>query len=204
LKGGAAMRILAIALIMVLGIAIALFAGVNENGKVAIHVLDHSGKRSCTNQFPVIAGCEDIITTNAGTNVDFFPVFFDLAEYTGVEYGVTWSGPSCAFTSCADFAIGGIVNSGDGISQTWSDCHDEAVAIPGFGWIYSYGMICIVPHPKYGGPNVTDCSTPKIIDSLETVSLGCAGTNGFEGDDPCTLKVSTNPTTWGQIKGMFR
>ncbi len=194
-------RTLIIGFFLAAGLWTLAYAGGNNPGaKVAVHVLDHS-TRSCTKNFPVIEGCQDIVTTNAGTNVDFFPVFFDLTEYTGVEYGLTWEGSTCAFTSCSDLVIGSIVNPGDAISHTWFDCHSDPVCIPGFGWIYSYGTICVVPHAQMGGPNVSDCQDPKQLNV--TVGSACAGTNGQEGDDPCG-QVATEQTTWSAIKGMFR
>lgn len=151
--------ILAIGLVSLL-VSTSAFGGANSGvAKVAVHVVDHSS-RSCSKNMPTITSCEDIITTNAGYNVDFFPVFFDLVEYQGIEYGVTWNGSSCTFTSCSDLTIGDIVNAGDGVSHAWSECQSGPVAIPGFGWIYSYGSICIVPHPAAGGPNIGDCAAP--------------------------------------------
>ena len=74
---------------------------------------------------PEIAACEDIVTTSEAWNVDVFPVFYDIEEYMGVEYGLFWDPAAAyavAFTSCSDFTIGDIAQPMDGISQTWTSC----------------------------------------------------------------------------------
>ena len=203
------MRAVVIALGLIFLMVSISFAGPNADAKVIVHVLPHTS-RSCTKNFPTISGCQEIITSTDEVSVDFFPVFFDIAAsetdsigYQGLEYGVMWEGSSCTFTSCSDFTIGGIYYPGDGISHAWSHCQPYSVAIPGFGWVFSYDRICIIPHPEMGGPNIGDCQVPDpIIDSLPPENIGCAGTNGVQGDDPCGLSV--RPTTWGEIKGMFR
>ena len=176
------------------------FAGRNAaTAKVAVHVLPHAS-RSCTKSFPSIATCEDITTTETSPDVDAFPVFFDLVEFQGFDYGMTWPGLySAVFTSCSDLTIGGIVNAGDGISHAWTECQVAAVAITGWGWIYDYGAVCVVPHPQAGGPTIGDCHAGADL------PLGnfCAGIGDSVGDDPCT-PVATEPTTWGAIKGMYR
>jgi len=202
------MRGIGIALVICSILASIAFAGMNENAKVAIHVMDYNAKRSCTKYFPAIESCSDIVTTIPDTDVHFFPVFFDFVEIQGLEYGVTWEGGSCSFTPCTDFIIGSMENSGDGISQTWTTCKQTFAVIPGFGWITSNGLISIVPHPSYGGPNITSCDRtaeggpPAELDSIPPESRGYAGTNGLQGCDPCSLSVES--TTWGQIKALFR
>ena len=56
-------------------------AGNNPNAKVAVHVKVHNPKQNCTTTLPVIATCQDIVTTYPGFSFDGFPVFFDLVEY---------------------------------------------------------------------------------------------------------------------------
>jgi hypothetical protein len=191
---------LVIVLVTVFGLGGIAAAGQNAgSAKVAVHVLPHAS-RTCTKNFPAIADCEDIVTTEATADVDAFPVFFDLVEYQGLEYAMTWPGLySCAFTSCSDLTIGGVVNTGDGISHAWQECQTGAVAIAGFGWIYDYGMICIVPHPENDSVYVADCE--GVIDV--TVMEYCAGIGGHSGDDPCE-PTAVERTTWGNIKGMFQ
>jgi hypothetical protein len=173
--------------------------GINPDVKVAVHVEPHAS-RSCTKSFPVVTNCGDITTTEPGPDVDAFPVFYDLVEYQGFDYGMAWPGfYSCVFTSCSDLSIGTILLPGDGISHAWTACMTGPVAMPGWGWIWDYGMICVVAHPDAGGPNVGDCdgemNTPKCN--------FCAGIGGYFGDDPCQ-PTRTKPTSWGAIKAIFK
>jgi uncharacterized repeat protein (TIGR01451 family) len=163
----------------------AAYAGMNPDVKAAVHVLPHNAGRSCAKGFPILTGCEDIIDTYPGCDdVDFFPVFFDMVEYQGVEYGIVWPGyGSCSFTSCSDLTIGDIVNPGDGISHAWASCQVGAVAVMGWGWLSGSepGSVCIVAHPTMGGINVGDCTHG--LD--HAVAAYCAGLCGEEGDLYC-------------------
>jgi hypothetical protein len=194
-------RTMAITAVLMLVVATCALAANNPLAKVAVHVQAHSAKQACGG-LPVIAGCEDITTTYADFSVDAFPVFFDLTEYLGVEYGVCWPdwAYSAAYTQCADLVIGEIVWPGDGISQTWFQCHHEAIAIPGWAWLYADGpgQIAICGHPVTGRILVLDCAEGV----NEPVVSFSAGVFGAEGQDPCE-PVSITPTTWGAIKGMF-
>jgi uncharacterized repeat protein (TIGR01451 family) len=180
-------RSLPIILVLLFTCAWSAQAGVNPNAKAAIHVLPHNPDLTCSHDFPEIISCQQIVTTYGGCDdVDIFPVFFDLVEYQGVEYGIEWPGiGSCAFTSCSDLTIGGIENSGDGISHAWYVCHSGPVAIPGWGWLTAdeYGPVCLVPHPLAGGVIVGDCDYGSVLDTLETTF--CAGVCGMPGDEPC-------------------
>ena len=158
--------------------------GPNPDARAAVHILPHDAGRTCTKGFPAITACMDIVDTYAGCDdVDFFPVFFDLVEYQGFEYGVVWPGSgSCAFTSCSDLTIGEIINAGDGISHAWTACQPGPVAVTGWGWISaSYGSVCLVPHPEGGGLQAGGCQTG--VD--EVVAAYCAGLCGEEGDLYC-------------------
>lgn len=173
-----------VAAILVLSLGVNAIGGNNPNAKVAIHVKAHYAKQNCEG-VPAISDSSDIITTYEGSDVDFFPVFFNLTESLGVEYGVDWPdwAYSCAFTSCSDLVIGDIEWPDDGISHTWTDCQSGSVVIPGWGWLQadSAGTICVVDHPDAEAVSVLDCS--EGID----VPLGnfCAGVYGATGDDPC-------------------
>jgi hypothetical protein len=194
-------KVLVVTVALTLILSAGAWAGLNPNAKAAVHVIPHAS-RSCTKSFPSIAGCENIITTEPTPDADAFPVFFDLVEYQGFDYGMTWPGMySCVFTSCSDLTIGGIVNPGDGISHAWSACKPNTVGIPGWGWIYDYGMICLVPHPTQGGPNIGDCHAGEV--DIPVCNF-CAGIGGFIGDDPCLGPSAIEPSTWGGVKGMFR
>jgi hypothetical protein len=144
--------------------------------------------------------CADIITTLATPDADAFPVFYDLDEYQGFDYGMNWPGMySAAFTSCADLAIGSIVWPGDGISQAWLACMPGPVAITGWAWIWDYGIICVIPHPEPGVINIGDCQAYLIEPLCPPIQ---AGIGGFIGDDPCDA-TGTDRSTWSSIKSMF-
>jgi hypothetical protein len=192
-------KVLVFAVALTLVLSASAFAGINANAKGAVHVMPHAA-RTCAKNFPVISGCGDIITTEPGPDADAFPVFFELVEYQGFDYGMTWPGMyTCAFTSCSDLAIGTITSPGDGISHAWYVCQPGPVAVVGFGWIYDYGFIELVPHPTAGGVIVGDCS--GVLDDI--ICLTKAGIGGYVGDDPC-LPTATEPSTWGGIKGIFK
>jgi hypothetical protein len=197
-------KVLVVTVALTLILSACAWAGMNTAAKVAVHVTGHAS-RSCAKNFPSITGCAGITTTDPGVSVDVFPVFFDLVEYQGFDYGLMWTGSTCTFTSCSPLTIfSNVVDNtlrfpGDGVSHAWTACQYSTVAIPSFGWIYSYAMVCVVPHPQAGGPNIGDCrgGTDGVICNF------CAGTNGLIGDDPC-LPTATEPSTWGGVKSMFK
>ena len=179
-------------------------AGNNPRVAVTVHVMAHASKRTCSSGLPSIGGCDDVTTTEFSADADCFPVFYELSEYLGCEYGLTWPGTySCIFTSCSDFVIGEIVNPGDGIAHTWTSCQSGPVAIPGWARIYepAGGRVCVVPDPATGEIYVLDCS-----DGLDgpDEAPACAGIAGRPGDEPCGgNRPPTEEGTWGEIKTMF-
>ena len=177
----------------------------NPGVKVAIHLEEHLPARSCAGDFPSIATCADIVTTIDAGDVDAFPVFFNLNEYLGLEYGLMWPGQySCAFTSCSDLTIGGISDPGDGVAHAWHFCQPGPIAVPGWAWIYEEDAahICIVEHPWAYAISVLDCSPEGRLDHPD--SSFCAGIAGAEGGDPCDHPTNVERATWGGIKSMFR
>jgi hypothetical protein len=191
----------AVALVFILS-AVAL-AGNNTAAKVAVHVKAHNAKQNCLN-LPVITGCTEIVTTYAGLSFDAFPVFYDLTEYLGVEYGLCWPAwtYSAAFTSCSDLVIGGIAWPGEGSSHTWFACAN-GIALPSFLWLYADGpgLVCPCPHPISGAISVLDCA--EGLD--DPCGVFCSGVYGELGDDPCDAGASaTETSTWGGIKGVFK
>lgn len=174
--------ILAVAALMVPGTAL---GGINQAAKVGVHVMPHDAQRSCNEDMPEISGCADISTTLAGCgDIDFFPVFFEVVEYQGVEYGMTWPGTySCAFTSCSDLKIGDVTRPGDGVSHAWFGCQPGPVAIPGWGWttVNDSGPVRVVPYWRTGEITIGDCGGN--LDDIEHVF--CAGVCGAPGDDAC-------------------
>ncbi len=180
--------------------------GDNPHAKVAIHVKAHAAKQDC-GTLPAISDSSDIVTTYAGSNFDFFPVFFNLTEYQGLEYGVAWPAwaSTCVFTSCSDLVIGDIESPGDGISHAWTECVTGEVAIPGWGWLYAdgAGTLCIVDHPDGGAVYVLDCD--EGLD--EPIGNFCAGVYGATGDDPTSGGRGGAPEgggTSGGIRGYYR
>ena len=189
------------AAILTIALSAVASAGVNDNARVTVHVMPHAS-RSCTKSFPTLTGCEDIVSTEAGSDVDAFPVFFDLVEWQGFDYGMTWPGwYSTVFTTCSDLTIGTILNPGDAVSHAWYECQYDAVAIPGWAWITDYGLICIIPHAGAGYINVGVC-VGSVSDTISVGNSCCAGIGGTTGDDPCGC--ATEPCSWSGIKKMFR
>ena len=194
-------KVLVAAVALTLVLSAVAFAGNNTAAKVAVHVRAHNAKLACN--VGIIEGCADIVTTEPGFSVDAFPIFYDLVEYKGVEYGLCWPTwtYSAAFSNCSDLVIGSVINPGDGASHTWFDCQ-VAVAVPSFVWLYADapGQICPCPHPVSGVINVLDCA-----DGLDDpCGIFCAGVYGAVGDDPCDGGASaTEGSTWGGIKAIF-
>jgi hypothetical protein len=188
---------------LILTFAAALLAGANTDAKVAVHVRVHNAKLGCN--YGTITGCGDIVYTLEGSNVDAFPVFFNLAEYTGCEMGLDFPAESAGFTSCSDFVIGGITAPGEGSSHTWTACL-TGVCVPCYIWFYASGpgLVCPVPFTGTGLVSVLDCL--YFIDDLNLeTQIGCAGVYGATGDDPCAIPGgATAPATWGQVKSLFR
>jgi len=198
-------RIVILVFVMLVLASACAHGGSNAGHKIAIHVMSHES-RTCSKSFPTITSCEDIVTTYADSgDIDVFPVFYELTEVTGMEYGLEWptAWGTCAFTTCTgDFAIGGITNPGDGLSLTWTSCQEVSVVIVGFGWISATGggMVRIVDSDATSGIGVVDCAF-RADAPEDTVH---AGIGGEEGDDPCDQPVPTDYSSWGKIKGMFR
>jgi hypothetical protein len=191
-------KILVIAVALTLALSALALAGNNPDAKVAVHVRPHNAKAGCTVN---IFTCVDIVTTEPGYSIDAFPVFFDLVEYLGCEYGLCWPEwtYSAAWNNCADLVIGSIIWPGDGASHTWLACQ-YGVAVPSFVWLYADapGYICPCPHPISGIINVLDCA--EGLD--DPMCIFCAGVYGYIGDDPC-WPTGTEPSSWGEIKGLF-
>jgi hypothetical protein len=198
-------RVLVAAVALTLILSAVAFAGNNPAAKVAVHVRAHSNKAGCTVAFDAAtATCLDFVTTEASFSADCFPVFYDLVEFLGCEYGLCWPSwtYSGAFSNCADLVIGEIKLPGDGASHTWTSCQ-AGVAVPSFVWLYADGpgLVCPCPNPETGLISVLDCA--EGLDS--PVNIFCAGVYGMEGDDPCDYcdPSATEASTWGGIKGMF-
>jgi hypothetical protein len=195
-------KVLVAAVALTLVLSAVAFAGNNTAAKVAIHVRAHNAKLACALATP-IEDCTGVVTTEPTFSVDAFPVFYDLVEFKGVEYGLCWPAwaYSAAFNNCADLVIGAIAWPGDGASHAWFECQ-YGVAVPSFVWLYADGpgMICPCPDPTTGLISVLDCA--EGLDS--PCGVFCAGVFGEVGDDPCDAGASaTEQSTWGGIKSIF-
>jgi hypothetical protein len=187
-------------------------SGPNPAAKVGVHVLPHSD-RACRKNFPVITDCNDIVHTYGEIgNIDAFPVFFDLVAYQGFEYGLMWPAEwgSCGFVSCTDgrriwtepCGDPETFDPGDWVSQIFDVCQYDSVVVPGWAWFYasSSGRICIIGPPyNPDAPRVASCHL-GLFDVV--VCRFCAGVGGESGDNPCLS--STDNSTWGAIKAMFK
>jgi hypothetical protein len=201
-KEGEIMRkIIVITAMAVLLLCACVLAGNNPNVKVAVHVRAHDAELGC--DFGLISDCHDLVVTEPGGSVDAFPVFFDVTEFLGCEYGIWWPQwtSSAVFTNCADLVAGTIARPGDGASHTWATCRTGAwVCVPSYIWLYADGpgLVCVVPHPVSGFLGVIDCAEDQDVPLL----ICCAGVNGYVGDDPCP-PVDEMRSTWGRVKELF-
>lgn len=77
-----------------------------------------------------------------------------------------------------------------------------SVVIAGFGWLSpsGSGVVRIVDNPTTFELGTSDCAFVEDAPS-DTVD---AGIGGEEGEEPCDEPVSADPSTWGEVKGMFR
>lgn len=208
-EGSGMRKALLISFCLVCILSTAAAAGNNPDAKVAIHVRVHTAKGDCNTAFdPATGTCLDLVTTVAGFSFDAFPVFFDLTEYKGCAYALTWPdwASSAAFNNCADFVIGGIVWPGPAsyAAHTWTECQ-SGICVPAYLWLYADGPgeICALdPDEAELGLEILDCAEGQDV----PVGACCAGVYGASGDDACNCPKynATLPTTWGEIKSFFK
>ena len=175
---------------------------------MAVHVMPHH-PTTCAEIASDITDCEDIETTTDVCDVDVFPVFFEIVECRGMKYGLSWPSEwgEMVFTSCSDLTEGNPVLPGDGVSHSWIDCRTDYLLIPGYGRLVagSPGMIEIVPHPATGTIRLTTCPGYDYWALPMGGYAFRAGACGATGDEiSCGGPQRTVPTTWGDIKAMFR
>ncbi|MFH1219275.1 MAG: hypothetical protein V1694_02335 [Candidatus Eisenbacteria bacterium] len=167
----------------------ATLAGGNSGHKIAVHVLPHGG-HSCKS-LPTFTECDSIVTTYPDSgDVDVFPVFYGLTEYTAVEFALSWPAEwgTCSYATCTQtLNIGSIANPGDGIASAWTTCQTGWSVVPGFGWLYATGpgMVSIVPNPATDDYGTVDCASSPGPYHDPPDSVYSAGVGGMEGDDPC-------------------
>jgi hypothetical protein len=181
-------------------------AGANPDCKIAVHIKAHP--TSCTKHYPTFTSCSDIITTYPGLgDMDVIPVFYDLNEYTQVEFGLTfdeWC--TMSWVRCkGDGAQGSIEDGPSGTRIWWTSCQRGWSVAPGFGWCNAFQprLACPIPNPATGNLGVQDCAASPGPYTDQPVCVSCAGDGGLLGDDPCR-PVETKETTWGQVKILFK
>jgi len=211
-------KVLVIAIALTFALTACALAGANPVGKIAVHVKAHP--TSCTKSYPTFPTCASIVTTWAAIgDLDVMPIFYDLVQYTVAETGLLWpegDWGSGSWVKCkGDIAVGVIQHSVDfagapvqtnGTAVAWSTCQYSFSVAPGYCWLYATGAghVCPAPNPPTGDYGTVDCA-PDPGPYYDTVScVGCAGIGGFLGDDPCNLPSATQPSTWGEIKSIFK
>jgi uncharacterized repeat protein (TIGR01451 family) len=160
-------------------------AGWNADHKIAIHIEPREPLRGCEG-LPDLGYCTDIRWVYDGCgDVDVFTVFFDLAAYRAVQYGLEWPAEwgSGSCTHCGDLAIGDIRNPGDGIAVSWTTCQVKSYALP--AWVRlsatTPGRIEVIPNPRTWVLSVADCDYQED----EPFLVYGGGACGEEGDYPC-------------------
>jgi hypothetical protein len=180
----------------------------NQTSKFVLHIEQHAA-RSCAEGMPSIGTRDDLERVHdTCEDIDVFFVIFGFDSLRGVQYGLVWpeGWGSASTTHCADFAVGSIVNPGDGMAMTWSGCQ-LAGAVPAFwpvawSWLLpaSEGQIQISNNPATDALTVSSCS----FEEAEPESVFFAGVNTDPYEGPPGDGVGIEPTSWGQIKAMFR
>jgi hypothetical protein len=173
-------------------------AGLNDEAVVVVHVLPHESG-GCDRVRPGdFRNVCDVICNEPSLHVDAFPVFFEVAEFQVLDFGLTWPGTySAVWTGCSDIDVGEITWPGDCVSQVWRTCQSGPVAVPGFAEIYDAGEICVIPHSQYGGIMIMDCEGEEDI----CQDVYCAGIGSHVVRGPC---FGNEATTWGGIKSLFK
>jgi hypothetical protein len=192
-----------VGLVLAVGVSGAL-AGANPEAKAALHLEPHES-RTCAKNFPVIADQSDIIITHPNMEVDVFPVFFNLTEYQSFDYALWWPGLySCAFTSCSDITTGTIVWPWDGVSHAWYTCKEGPIAVFAWAWITDIGCLCLMSHPTFRAVRVGDCDGGS--DNIDPSDRYRAGIGDCWPHCPgCPADtVAVDPTSWGEIKSLFK
>ncbi len=175
--------------------------------KMALHIVPHNGKQSCGN-LPSISTFEDITRMQSGlADYDVFTVVFDYGTgFTAVEYALKWPTEwgSATTTGCGDFVIGDVVNPGDRLSMTWTECQTSpSFYVVAWSWLLptSAGQVQLdFPSEEGAILGIADCD----FNEIWATYLYFAGVDvdPWEGEpDP---EHAVEATTWGNIKSMFR
>ena len=213
-------KVLVLAIALTFALSAYAFAGANIHAKVAVHIKAHP--TSCTKSYPVITSCSGIVFTWAAQgDFDAMPVFYDLMGFTLLETGLAW--PEAAWGSASwvrckgDVSVGSILHTAapanpaetllqtNGVAIGWSACNALAFMNPGFCWLFATGpgMIIPVPNPVTGDFGFVDCAPEPGPYYDRPFCVSGAGIGGMVGDDPCR-PTANEPSTWGEIKSIFK
>lgn len=205
------MKLRTLLVVAILAIAFASAYGgtvANEDLKFALHIEQHA-TRSCTEGMPSMGTRDDLHRVHdTYEDIDVFFVVFGFDSIAGVQYGLVWpeAWGSATTTYCSDFAIGSIVNPGDGMAMTWVSCQIGG-AVPAF-WPVSWSYM--VPTSE-GEIKISDNRTASALTAFsclfvesEPESVFYAGINVDPYEGPPGGEVAIEPKTWGQVKAMFR
>ena len=190
-----------VALVLILGAA--AFAGMNQMGKVAVHVKAHG--TSCGQGYPTFTKCTQIVFTWPSTgDVDVIPVVYELYAYTEIKLTLWWPPEwgTMSWVRCkGDASVGTFHNPYDYVDIHWTACQPGWSVAPGYGWLHAAtpGMVCPL-HPCAA----VDCAPPPGPYTDWLCAGSCCGIGGMVGDDPCRGASATGQSTWGQIKAMFK
>jgi hypothetical protein len=86
----------------------------------------------------------------------------------------------------------------------WSVCQTTWASAPGYVWLAAAtpGHVCPVLDPATGQFGPIDCSPEPGPYQQAPMCLSCAGIFML-GDDPCR-PTAVEPSTWGEIKSIFK
>ena len=198
----------------------------NDDAVIALHIGVYDSKNFCNVTVPA---CLDI-TTSAPTG--FYNVYAvvgnvsDSLGFAGLQFGIDYDGDSGVGTdilqwqSCGDieFPSGGSDGqptwpaAGSGNLITWdytTNCQTEAngAIVAGVFQVgaYSDDIFMITPRPVDAKAKIASCFGAETdITGLTPSHLGYVAFGSGEGYNPCSVIVPTRPTTWGNIKTLYR
>jgi len=215
------------AAILAIGGAQPAWAGANPNAVFAVHVGAQINKGQCD---VVLPDCGSFVvnTSDQGSyNLYLTVANYDSMGIAGVQFGIDYDNVLLSgidvegWTPCSDleFANEGWPGANSGDLLTWEynfNCQIDpnfdspATAIPVLIGVlqvtaYSADTFRITPRPVDGRLKVADClgAEDDITDALPN-RMGTISFGGTDGYNPCEASVPTRPTTWGNLKNLYR
>jgi len=188
---------------------------INANVKFALHLLPHATK-GCGKLLPSIPDFGSIVRTwSSYDDVDAFMVIFDYDSISVYEYNLLWPAGwgSTSTQICLGSGVGVISVTDTLVSRgiaMFFDCKASGTAgAPAFlpvayHWFapISDGEIEIWPNLDSGNLGVVDCRPDEFKAEQYPVQVYYAGVNVDPYEGPPLH--STEPTSWGHIKSLFR